>query len=730
MCDRACCYTLAFCVGNCETCFHKNQCDTANNYYCCPYMRKCIQSGGSCTSPTARCNPRCSDSTCDLEQGCASCTGCQYVGAGQQYSWLEWANLGDSGGSMSKYSPTCSSSGSAAATTHTPATTKELAAITVTHTTATSSSTSASTATVTPCKDGALFEFDNFEIGLLGENTLKYINSVSDMGGPITELGCAKRCIHWEGTQKAVDGSYTAVECVAFNWQTEEKACILKSSRGGALNAEGYREKFRFYNKLIGTSCRRSTSTTTSTQITTTTTTPDTTAITATSSTITTTTLMVDCEFSFSTCSPSCEKGVDRVISISRHATGAGAPCPVQNDFPDCHPGDGLCPTSTTTLSTTTTATSTTATLATTATVKTKVTTTEHTSEGGGPIAVVKCPGGVLEGYGPARNNKKGRFLKGSGIIRYVHISATLDTCAQECYVDAVCRGFSIRTEGDAVCQLHNTAGVTGMLQSDQAGWLFYLKGSGCTSHMSTADPATTLAPGSSVISSSQTVGQSGTSIAVTKVVTPATLPSTISQTGSTDAVTGVPVGSATIAEEASTLIFVSRAPLISTTVAEAEVRSQNDAASNEFNPTLVSCWLALDCATLDIAVVINDVYLGLAGCGVPRTLIKTITVKCGSTQILISTTSAQAANGVRARIKAQELVIRTHGQDLNATLDTSTPPFAADGNKVGVLPTALEDENPKTTPGVSNKTNATTVESTAADNMESSDAKDNVSTS
>ena len=78
---------------------------------------------------------------------------------------------------------------------------------------------------------------------------------------------------------------------------------------------------------------------------------------TTTTTTTTATTLMFDCEYTYSVCTAQCEKGVNRAIVISRKATGAGSLCPGQSDVPDCQPGDGLCPTTTTTTATTTTAT-------------------------------------------------------------------------------------------------------------------------------------------------------------------------------------------------------------------------------------------------------------------------------------------------------------------------------------------------------------------------------------
>ena len=70
-----------------------------------------------------------------------------------------------------------------------------------------------------------------------------------------------------------------------------------------------------------------------------------TTTITATTNTpATVTTNIADCAYQFnSTCTDLCEKGPERTINITRHATGNGKPCPEQ--LPDCQPGEGRCPT-------------------------------------------------------------------------------------------------------------------------------------------------------------------------------------------------------------------------------------------------------------------------------------------------------------------------------------------------------------------------------------------------
>jgi len=62
----------------CAQCMVSAQCKAAygQNWYCCPYMKKCVNSGGmSCFTPTARCNPRCWGNTfADVKQ----CTGCNW----------------------------------------------------------------------------------------------------------------------------------------------------------------------------------------------------------------------------------------------------------------------------------------------------------------------------------------------------------------------------------------------------------------------------------------------------------------------------------------------------------------------------------------------------------------------------------------------------------------------------------------------------------------------------
>ena len=81
----------------CGNCVASDQCE--EGFYCCPYMKKCIQSGSTaCYQPIANCNPRCYDNmdvttTCTLllpvryyyyslyrcydNMDPASCTGCQ-----------------------------------------------------------------------------------------------------------------------------------------------------------------------------------------------------------------------------------------------------------------------------------------------------------------------------------------------------------------------------------------------------------------------------------------------------------------------------------------------------------------------------------------------------------------------------------------------------------------------------------------------------------------------------
>lgn len=49
-------------LGRCENCLHNNQCK--KGYYCCPYMKKCVNSSTQqCSIPIADCRPMCYDNT-------------------------------------------------------------------------------------------------------------------------------------------------------------------------------------------------------------------------------------------------------------------------------------------------------------------------------------------------------------------------------------------------------------------------------------------------------------------------------------------------------------------------------------------------------------------------------------------------------------------------------------------------------------------------------------------
>ena len=98
--------------GRCETCFHSTQCDQAQNFYCCPFLRRCVNASNMpCYgSGNAVCNPRCQSSTCDPTEGCLDCQGCQHVGLGKTYGWLEWANLEGSSDGM-PFAKTCDDGG-------------------------------------------------------------------------------------------------------------------------------------------------------------------------------------------------------------------------------------------------------------------------------------------------------------------------------------------------------------------------------------------------------------------------------------------------------------------------------------------------------------------------------------------------------------------------------------------------------------------------------------------
>ena len=72
----------------------------------------------------------------------------------------------------------------------------------------------------------------------------------------------------------------------------------------------------------------------------------------------TTTTLFDDCAYTFSDCTAACESGGapgTRLLAITREPQNGGAPCPTVTDIPDCRPGDGSCPTTTTTTTISTT---------------------------------------------------------------------------------------------------------------------------------------------------------------------------------------------------------------------------------------------------------------------------------------------------------------------------------------------------------------------------------------
>ena len=109
--------------GQCESCYLDSQCPAS--YYCCPYMRKCVDSGTmQCRGAIADCNPRCYDSACtETGSNACACAGCKNVGPGTDYSWREWANLdnSDGGGTLAK---TCDDGGGgpALATTAKPTT--------------------------------------------------------------------------------------------------------------------------------------------------------------------------------------------------------------------------------------------------------------------------------------------------------------------------------------------------------------------------------------------------------------------------------------------------------------------------------------------------------------------------------------------------------------------------------------------------------------------------------
>ena len=123
---------------------------------------------------------------------------------------------------------------------------------------------------------------------------------------------------------------------------------------------------------LVGRNCSQRTTTAT-------TTTTKTTIITTT--TRTTMTQITDCAYTLSTCTAACEVGASRTITVTREPSSVQAKkCPSKTDLPDCLPGDGLCPTTSTTTTTTTTTTATTATTTSSATYATKTTTINTTT--------------------------------------------------------------------------------------------------------------------------------------------------------------------------------------------------------------------------------------------------------------------------------------------------------------------------------------------------------------
>lgn len=72
--------------GQCETCFHGDQC--IEGYYCCPYMKKCVATSSmGCRTPIANCRPMCYDSKCDKAKGC-DCDQCDDRSKGD---WMAWA---------------------------------------------------------------------------------------------------------------------------------------------------------------------------------------------------------------------------------------------------------------------------------------------------------------------------------------------------------------------------------------------------------------------------------------------------------------------------------------------------------------------------------------------------------------------------------------------------------------------------------------------------------------
>lgn len=85
---------------------------------------------------------------------------------------------------------------------------------------------------------------------------------------------------------------------------------------------------------------------------------------------------------------------------------------------------------------------------------------TTGTGTGTGNSIFMGCPDGVFAAFAEPRAKTKGRYAKGDGFISDVAIP-DLKTCADLCFADALCQGFSHSSSGvGKTCALYNQVGV------------------------------------------------------------------------------------------------------------------------------------------------------------------------------------------------------------------------------------------------------------------------------
>jgi len=123
-------------------------------------------------------------------------------------------------------------------------------------------------------------------------------------------------------------------------------------------------------------------------------------------------------------------------------------------------------------------------------------------------------------------------------------------------------------------------------------------------------------------------------------------------------------------ADEATTVEAVEAARFLALTTPAGAAKPT---ANNTDGIKVISFWLPLDCTLVDFEVVVEDVYAGLATCGVARTQVARIVVQCGSTQVLVYATSQETAKTVESLVESHALEIATHDQVVNASRDVST---------------------------------------------------------